>query len=53
MASTDEPRRSFLFSFGLDRIGLLALRAPYLSALLILLLTGLAVVGFMRLKVDD
>jgi len=53
MASSDEPRRSFLFSFGLDRLGLVALRAPALSALVIALLSLLAVLGFMRLKVDD
>ena len=53
MASTGEQRRSFLFSFGLDRIGLLALRAPYVSATLILLLTALAILGVSRLKVDD
>jgi predicted RND superfamily exporter protein len=53
MASGGEPRRSFLFSFGLDRLGLVALAAPYVSASIILLLTGLAVVGFMRLRVDD
>jgi uncharacterized protein len=53
MASTGEPRRSFLFSFGLDRIGLLALRAPYVSAAVILLVTALAVLGVSRLKVDD
>ena len=53
MAEPQEPRRSFLFSFGLDRIGLIALRAPYVAATLILLLTALAILGFMRLKVDD
>ncbi len=53
MASNGEPRRSFMFSFGLDRIGLLALKAPYVSATLILLLTALAILGFSRLKVDD
>src|SRR3990172_12120438 len=54
MSSTDEPpRRSFLFSFGLDRLGLLALKAPYLSAVLIALLTALAIVGVSRMKVDD
>jgi predicted RND superfamily exporter protein len=53
MARSEEPRRSFLFSFGLDRLGLVALAAPYLSAVLIVLLTGLAAVGFLRLKVDD
>jgi predicted RND superfamily exporter protein len=53
MASGGEPRRSFLFSFGLDRLGLVALAAPYVSAGIILLLTGLAVAGFLRLRVDD
>ncbi len=54
MASTDEPpRRSFLFSFGLDKLGLLALKAPYVSAALIALLTALAIVGVSRMKVDD
>ena len=53
MASTGEPRRSFLFSFGLDRIGLLALKAPHISAALILVLTALAILGVSRLKVDD
>jgi predicted RND superfamily exporter protein len=53
MGSAEGPRRSFLFSFGLDRLGLVALKAPYLSALLILLLTGLAIVGVSRIQVDD
>ncbi|MGQ0674032.1 MAG: efflux RND transporter permease subunit [Hyphomicrobium sp.] len=54
MASTDDqPRRSFLFSFGLDRLGLLALKAPYVSAALIVALTALAIVGVSRMKVDD
>ncbi len=50
---SEEPRRSFRFSFGLDRLGLVALRAPYVSAALIALLTALAVLGVMRLRVDD
>jgi hypothetical protein len=54
--STDrpsEPQRAAAITFGLDRIGLWALRAPWLSLLLIALVTALAVVGVMRLKVDD
>ncbi len=50
---SEEPRRSFRFSFGLDRLGLIALKAPYVSAALILLLTIAAVFGVMRLRVDD
>lgn len=50
---SDEPRRAYRFSFGLDRLGLIALKAPYASLMLIVLLTGLAILGVMRLKVDD
>lgn len=53
MASGDAPRRSFLFSFGIDRLGLVALKAPRLSALLIAVLTAFAVYGVMSLRVDD
>ncbi|MGL4395206.1 MAG: RND transporter, partial [Hyphomicrobium sp.] len=53
MAEPEQPHRSFLFSFGIDRLGLVALRAPWLSAALIVLVTALAIVGVMRLKVDD
>jgi predicted RND superfamily exporter protein len=54
MASPDDqPRRSFLFSFGIDRLGLLALQAPYVSAAIIVLLTLLAVWGVSKMKVDD
>ncbi len=49
----DRPRRTFAFTFGLERLGLVALRAPRISALLIVLLSVLAVLGVMRLKVDD
>ncbi|MEL7048707.1 MAG: MMPL family transporter, partial [Pseudomonadota bacterium] len=46
-------RRSFLFSFGLDRLGLVALRAPVLSAILIVALSIAAGFGVARLQVDD
>lgn len=49
----DERRRSFLFSFGLDRLGLVALKAPRLSALVIFVLTVLAAWSAMHIKVDD
>jgi hypothetical protein len=49
----DAPRRSFLFSFGLDKIGLIALKAPYVSLLLIVVMTVLAGIGLSRLQVDD
>jgi predicted RND superfamily exporter protein len=53
MESGDAPRRSFLFTFGIDKLGLVALKAPYLSALLIAVLTAFAVYGVMNLRVDD
>jgi len=53
MAGTGEPRRTFAFTFGLERLGLVALRAPWLTFGLIVILTVLAIFGVMRLKVDD
>ena len=38
---------------GLERLGLIGLRAPWLSALVIVALTALAALGLGRLKVDD
>ncbi|OYW54252.1 MAG: RND transporter [Hyphomicrobium sp. 32-62-53] len=53
MATGDAPRRSFLFSFGIDKLGLVALKAPYVSAVLIAILTVLAAFGASGLRVDD
>jgi uncharacterized protein len=53
MAGTGEPRRTFAFTFGLERLGLVALRAPWITFGLIVLLTIFAAFGVMRLKVDD
>ena len=47
------PRRPFPLSLGLNKLGLLGLKAPILSAIVVLLLTAVAVLGLMRLKVDD
>ena len=52
-AAPREPRRVAAFTFGLDRIGLLALKAPWLSLVVILLLTALAAWSVTRIKVDD
>lgn len=49
----DTPHASFLFSLGLDRVGLVALRAPYISAAVIAVLTALAILGIWMLRVDD
>jgi predicted RND superfamily exporter protein len=53
MATSDTPRRSFLFSLGLDRLGLVALKAPWIAAAVIAVLTALAAVGVSKLRVDD
>lgn len=42
-----------LVSFGLDRLGLIALWRPWLSGAVVLVLTVLAGLGFLRLGVDD
>ena len=53
MSQSKREKTGFLFSFGLEKLGLVALRAPWVSAILILMLSALAVLGVMRLKVDD
>jgi predicted RND superfamily exporter protein len=53
MGSADESRRTFVFSFGLERLGLLALKAPKFIALLVLLATVVAAFGVAKLQVDD
>jgi uncharacterized protein len=50
-ASADAPRRSF--AFGLERAGLIGLKAPAITAAMVLVLSALAVWGLLRLKVDD
>ncbi|MBO0741960.1 MAG: MMPL family transporter, partial [Hyphomicrobiaceae bacterium] len=51
-ASVDAPpRRSF--AFGLERLGLIGLRAPQLTVVLILVLSALAGWGLTLLRVDD
>ncbi|MBU1211892.1 MAG: MMPL family transporter [Alphaproteobacteria bacterium] len=52
-ARPHQQRRSFRFSFGLDKLGLVALAAPYVSAVVILILSMMAVYGVSILKVDD
>ena len=48
-----EITRSFRLTFGLERLGLVALKSPIVSLIVILLLSAIAVVGVSRLKVDD
>lgn len=53
MGSAGEPHRTFVFSFGLERLGLLALRAPNIVAVLVAIATVVAALGVSRLQVDD
>ena len=53
MGSAEDPGRSFVFSFGLEKLGLVALRAPYVMAILIVIATILGAMGVAKLQVDD
>jgi len=50
-ASVDAPRRSF--AFGLERLGLVGLKAPAVTLLLVIALSVLAGWGLTLLRVDD
>jgi predicted RND superfamily exporter protein len=50
-ATAEPPRRSF--AFGLERAGLVGLGRPRITVLLVLLVSVLAALGLMRLRVDD
>ena len=52
-ASATQPRRAAVITFGLDRLGLLALKAPWLSLAAILVMTAIAAWSVSRIKVDD
>jgi uncharacterized protein len=53
MASAGETERTFVFSFGLERLGLLALKAPAAVTVLVVIATLLGVIGVSKLQVDD
>lgn len=53
MSGQDEQHGSSLLGFGLEKLGLASLYAPVLAAFVTLVLTGLAVQGFLGIKVDD
>lgn len=52
MTAEPEPRR-FRLTFGLERLGLIALAMPRVSLVLILLVSVAAAFGLMKLRVDD
>jgi predicted RND superfamily exporter protein len=51
--SGEPHERTFAVFLGLDRLGLVALRAPLVSAAVILAISIVALLGLLRLKVDD
>jgi len=51
--SDHHEQRQFRLTFGLEKLGLIALRAPFVSLAMILCASILAVFGFMQLRVDD
>ncbi len=52
-ASEPEITRSFRLTFGLERLGLVALRSPFVSLCVILALCVISVFGVLKLKVDN
>ncbi len=48
-----DEKHSTSIAFGLERIGLIAVRAPILSCIILVLLCVLAVFGVHRIKIDD
>ena len=52
-ATSPQPRRLHNLAYGIERIGLISLRAPIVSAIILVLLCIGAGFGVQRLKVDD
>jgi predicted RND superfamily exporter protein len=53
MGNAYEQHRNFVFSFGLERLGLVALKAPAVVAVLIAVATVFGLIGVFKLQVDD
>ncbi len=53
MSGSDEPKKALAFTFGLERLGSVALKVPLAVALAVLAITAAAVLGYFRLGVDD
>src|SRR3981081_3843500 len=51
--TTKSEQRPVSIAFGLERIGLIAVRAPVLSCLILLVLVIGAIFGIDRIKIDD
>ncbi|MEA3026024.1 MAG: uncharacterized protein QOF91_1309, partial [Alphaproteobacteria bacterium] len=52
-AAAQPPRKLHNLAYGLERIGLIPLRAPIVSAIILAVLCIIAALGIERLKVDD
>ena len=52
-ASAPPPRKLHDLAYGLERIGLIPLRAPVVSAIILAVLCVIAALGIERIKVDD
>ncbi len=52
-AKQADAKRALAFTFGLERLGLVALAHPLLAGLAVLLVSAVAVLGFLSLQVDD
>ena len=50
---TKRTKGTSAFTLGLERFGLIALKSPVLAAVLVVLLSVIALAGVLRLKVDD
>src|ERR1700731_2113967 len=48
-----EQRPTASIAFGLERLGLIGVRAPVLSCVILLALVGVAIFGIQRIKIDD
>ena len=53
MGNAEEQHRNFVFSLGLERLGLVALKAPTLVAVFAVIATILGLIGVLKLQVDD
>ena len=52
-ASAPPPRKLHDLAYGLERLGLIPLRAPVVSAIILAVLCVIAALGIERIKVDD
>src|SRR3981189_3253878 len=53
VGAIEEPRPGTSIAFGLERIGLIAVKAPILSCIILLALMVAAIFGIERIKIDD